>query len=115
MALNSGAARSGSVLLQKFRSLAGVGLDLLLAAGARLGEARQQPQKENHPQQDNGFFCPHVAIVWRTRLARSSHAKRKDGGTPPSLSSFGKASCQNEMRAFSWNCPRPDRGRGDGG
>ena len=33
--------------------------------------------------------------------------KKKDGSTPPSFSIFRYASCQNEMRALSWNCRGP--------
>jgi hypothetical protein len=33
--------------------------------------------------------------------------KEKDSGAPPSFSFFRHASCQNEMRAFSWNCRGP--------
>ena len=39
-------------------------------------------------------------------LARPPH-REKDGGTPPSFSFFRHYSCQNEMRAFSWNCRGP--------
>jgi hypothetical protein len=73
--------RDGEVrllLLEIFLSLSLMGFDLLLMSGSGirigtrlLGETWEQPEKENHPQQ-NDPVCPHVTIVWRGIVSETS-------------------------------------------
>ena len=107
MALNSGAARSG---LFSFKYSAALRLwDSICCCrpGLDCEKPDSNPRQRTTPNKTTASFVLMSRLYGGRAAFLVLPRKEKDGSTPPSFSFFRHASCQNEMRAFSWNCRGP--------